>query len=55
MGVPVPSFFLSRLTETRTRRGASATQYLGTVIAAGRRGFQLPTIPAIPATVKGRE
>ncbi|WP_287670519.1 transposase [Accumulibacter sp.] len=33
------------------RRGASAWQYLGTVIAAARKGLQLPTIPAIPATV----
>jgi len=43
--------FLASLIETCRRRGASAWQYLGTVIAAARKGLQLPTIPAIPATV----
>ena len=40
--------FLASLIETCRRRGASAWQYLGTVIAAARKGLQLPTIPAIP-------
>ncbi|HYO87251.1 MAG TPA: IS66 family transposase [Candidatus Limnocylindrales bacterium] len=40
---------LASLIETCRRRGASAWQYLGTVIAAARKGSQLPTIPAIPA------
>jgi transposase len=43
--------FLASLIETCRRRGASAWQYLGTVIAAARKGLQLPAIPAIPATV----
>ena len=43
--------FLASLIETCRRRGASAWQYLGTVIAAARKGLQLPTIPAIPANV----
>ena len=43
--------FLASLIETCRRRGASAWQYLGTVIAAARKGLQLPTIPAIPAIV----
>jgi len=43
--------FLASLIETCRRRGASAWQYLGTVIAAARKGLQLPTIPVIPATV----
>jgi transposase len=43
--------FLASLIETCRHRGASAWQYLGTVIAAARKGLQLPTIPAIPATV----
>jgi len=43
--------FLASLIETCRRRAASAWQYLGTVIAAARKGLQLPTIPAIPATV----
>ena len=43
--------FLASLIETCRRRGASAWQYLGTVIAAARKGLQLPTIPAITATV----
>ena len=42
---------LASLIETCRRRGASAWQYLGTVIAAARKGLQLPTIPAIPAIV----
>jgi len=40
---------LASLIETCRRRGASAWQYLGTVIAAARKGSQLPAIPAIPA------
>ena len=32
-----------------------ADQWLFTVIAAARKGLQLPTIPAIPATVQGSE
>ena len=43
--------FLASLIETCRRRGASAWQYLGTVIAAARKGLQLPMIPAIPANV----
>jgi len=43
--------FLASLIETCRRRGASVWHYLGTVIAAARKGLQLPTIPAIPATV----
>jgi transposase len=43
--------FLASLIETCRRRGASAWQYLGTVIAAARKSFQIPTIPAIPETV----
>ncbi|WP_434735332.1 IS66 family transposase [Accumulibacter sp.] len=38
--------FLASLIETCRRRGASAWQYLGTVIAAARKGLQLPAIPA---------
>ena len=47
--------FLASLIETCRRRGASAWQYLGTVIAAARNGLQLPMIAAIPATVSGSE
>ena len=39
---------LASLIETCRRRGASAWQYLGTVIVAARKGFALPSIPAIP-------
>ena len=41
--------FLASLIETCRRRGASAWQYLGTVIAAARKALQLPTIPTVPA------
>jgi transposase len=40
---------LASVIETCRRRGASAWQYLGTVIAAARKGLQLPALPAIPA------
>ena len=39
---------LASLIETCRRRGASAWQYLGTVIAAARKGLPLPPLPAIP-------
>ena len=45
--------FLASLIETCRHRAASAWQSLGTVMAAARRGLQLPTIPQIPATVQG--
>ena len=38
--------FLASLIETCRRRGASAWQYLGTVIAAARKGLKIPAIPA---------
>ena len=41
---------LASLIETCRRRAASAWQYLGTVIAAARKGLPLPPIPVIPAT-----
>jgi hypothetical protein len=34
--------------ETSRRRGASTWRYLGTVIAAARKGLALPPLPAIP-------
>jgi transposase len=40
---------LASVIETCRRRGTSAWQYLGTVIAAARKGLQLPALPAIPA------
>jgi transposase len=40
---------LASVIETCRRRGASAWQYLGTVIAAARKGLALPALPAIPA------
>jgi transposase len=42
---------LASVIETSRRRGASAWRYLGTVIAAARKGLPLPPLPAIPATV----
>lgn len=40
---------LASVIETCRRRGTSAWQYLGTVIAAARRGLALPALPSIPA------
>jgi transposase len=40
---------LASVIETCRRRGASAWQYLGTVIAAARKGLPLPALPAITA------
>ena len=40
---------LASVIETWRRRGTSAWQYLGTIIAAARKGLQLPALPAIPA------
>jgi len=40
--------FLASLVETCRRRGASAWQSRGIVIAAARKGSQLPAIPANP-------
>lgn len=37
------------LIETCCCRGASAWHYLGCVIAAARKGLQLPALPTIPA------
>ena len=41
--------YLASVIKTCRRRGTSAWQYLGTVIAAARKGLQLPALPAIPA------
>jgi hypothetical protein len=40
---------LASVIETCRRRGASSWRYLGTVIAAARKGLPLPPLPAIPA------
>ena len=40
---------LASVIETCRRRKASAWRYLGTVIAAARKGSPLPALPAIPA------
>ncbi|SBT07620.1 hypothetical protein ACCAA_470008 [Candidatus Accumulibacter aalborgensis] len=42
---------LASVIETCRRRGASTWRYLGTVIAAARKGLPLPPLPAIPAAV----
>jgi len=42
---------LASVIETCRCRGASTWRYLGTVIAAARKGLPLPPLPAIPATV----
>jgi len=39
---------LASVIETCRRRGACAWRYLGTVIAAARKGRELPALPAIP-------
>jgi transposase len=39
---------LASVMETSRRRGASSWRYLGTVIAAARKGLALPPLPAIP-------
>jgi transposase len=44
---------LASVIETCRRRGASAWQYLGTVIAAARKGLQLPALPTIPTAAWG--
>jgi hypothetical protein len=44
---------LASVIETCRRRGVSAWKYLGTVIAAARKGLQLPALPAIQAIAEG--